>query len=134
MVAEKNYTPGAIEQWVPFPFSFTDLQTAAVTNTINLYSLPANAIIRDAKIKVTTAFSGTTTITLSLGVSGTLAKFITAASAASTTVLSTVLTASDIESTSAATDIQLTAVSTINNLSSLTQGAGVVELCLAIMQ
>ena len=110
--------------WRKFVVPHTQLQTAAVTNTKLLLTLPAGNVIHRTFIYVTQAFTGTTTLTLSVGTAGDNLKFAVAQSALSTGLLNGVgLTAPLPESMSAGTDINLYAVSTVQNLSSLTQGS-----------
>lgn len=73
-------TPGnltKIPTWLEFPVSHTDLQAAATSNNITLYSLPAKGIIGGCEIVVTTPFAGTgiSTYQLSVGIAGTLEKY-----------------------------------------------------------
>jgi len=50
-----NYI-SAMEQWYEFVVDYTDVQTAATTNTITLATLPAKSWIHAVHWKITTAF------------------------------------------------------------------------------
>lgn len=104
----------------------TALKTAAVTNSITLFSLIAGGIIGGVKIKHSVAFAGTliSAYTLSVGIAGALDKYATAfdvfqAVGNSTFQLSAGLWS---ENNAAATTILLTAISTGANLSASTAG------------
>ena len=114
--------------WTKYSVLHTALQTAGVTNNIELFSLPAKTVIHRVIIKQTTAFAGTATYSLSVGITGTLLKYIaaadvTAAVAATTFAVSAATIVATPENFSSATSIKLSAVSTIQNLSSSSAGA-----------
>lgn len=110
--------------WQKFTVPYTQLQTAALTNAVTLLSLPSKGIVHYAWMNITQAFSGTTTLTLSLGPSGSLTKYIAASTALATGSTSGVnLTSVLPESVSGSTNVQVNATATIQNLSSLTQGS-----------
>lgn len=50
--------PIGVPQWVKVTKTYTDLSTAATTNDIEVYSLPAKSTIHAGVLKTTTAFSG----------------------------------------------------------------------------
>ncbi|HLX53426.1 MAG TPA: hypothetical protein VKR58_05780 [Aquella sp.] len=111
-------------QWQKYTVPYTSLQTAALTNAITLFTLPIKGTIHALEANVTTAFSGTTTCTCSVGIVGNLVKFMAATTVLSTGVINGVsLSVTDIESMSATTIIQINAIATVQNLSSLTQGS-----------
>ena len=58
--------------------SYTQLQTAGLTNAIQLFSLPANTILKNLVVKHSTAFAGPsiTDVYCQIGVSGNYTKFI----------------------------------------------------------
>jgi hypothetical protein len=110
--------------WRKFTILYTALQTAALTNSVLILALPPKTVIHRAILNVTQAFSGTTTLTLSLGTVGDNVKFAVAQSVLSTGLLNGVaLTAPLPESMSASTNVSIYAISTVQNLSSLSQGS-----------
>lgn len=121
-----NNTNATVPVWTKYTVGFAALQVAALTNTVNVATLPAKSVLMAAKFDVTTAFSGgaIATLTASLGRSGNVAKYLVATSVAGTGLVDGVaLTVPVCESTVAGTTITLTAVSTVANLSALTQGS-----------
>jgi len=66
--------------WTKYTVLYSALATAGVTNDIELFSLPAKTVVEKVIIKTSTAFLGglIATYTLSVGISGTLAKYIAA--------------------------------------------------------
>ncbi len=114
--------------WTKYSVLHTALQTADVTNNIELFSLPAKTVIHKVIIKQTTAFLGCATYTISVGIAGTLAKYIaaydvTAAVAATTFGVSLATVNATLENFSSAASIKIAATSTIQNLSSSSAGA-----------
>lgn len=105
---------------------FSKFQTAATTIALNLYSLPAGAVVHAHKIKHSTAFAGTsvTAVTLSVGISGTAAKYAPAFDVFQTVsgTATQLSTTAGTESDSAATQITATMTATGANLSALTAG------------
>lgn len=67
-------------QWYEYTKSYTDFSTAGTTNDVELLSLPAGGIIHDVQIKHSAAFTGgaITAYTVSVGIAGTLNKYLTA--------------------------------------------------------
>jgi hypothetical protein len=63
--------------WRRYNFSSADFSTAANTNSITLFSLPANTILEKMIIKHTTAFTGgsLTAYTVQAGITGNLNKY-----------------------------------------------------------
>lgn len=109
--------------WQKITIPYTTIQTAALTNAVNVFTLQAKQVVHATYLNVTTGFSGTTTLTLSLGPSGSLTKFVAATSALSTGAIAGALTSPDLESVGGTTIVQLNAIATVQNLSSLTQGS-----------
>ena len=110
--------------WQKITVPYTSIRTAALTNNVLILALPAKDVIHRAFLSVTQAFSGTTTLTLSLGIVSDNLKFVTAQSALAISVLNGVaLNTASPESMSASTNVNLYAVATEKNLSSLTQGS-----------
>ncbi len=123
--------------WQKYTVAHTALKTADVVNNITLFSLPALACIQSVIIRPTTAFAGTATYTISIGIAGTLTKY-TAASDVKATVTATLMYTVGtsfvpvVESFSGATDIKISAVSTVQNLSS--SSAGSVDVYVLVSQ
>lgn len=116
--------PSQVASWRKVTVPYTTLQTAAITNNVAVMTLAAREVVHYALFRVTTAFSGTTTLTLSLGITGSVAKYVTAQTALSTSVLNGVsLSTPVVESASATTNLNLDAIATVQNLSSLSQGS-----------
>lgn len=121
-----------MERFPSFPFIrvpvekvYTDFQTAALTNTINILTLPISVHILGIQMEVITAFGGTATCTLELGKTGTTNAYITAEDAKTTGIKNATLGASyslgKMVYNSSIT-IVAKAIATVNNLSLLTQG------------
>lgn len=118
----------SMPRWTKYSVLHTALQTAATTNNIELFSLPAKTLIHKVIIKQSTAFLGTATYTLSVGITGTLAKYIaaydvTTAVSSSNFGGSLVTVNATLEDFLSATSIKVAATSTIQNLSSSSAGA-----------
>lgn len=64
--------------WRKWTVGHADLQTAATTNNIELFQLPAGGVLHALKLKHSEAFAGTgiTDYKVSLGIAGTLGKFV----------------------------------------------------------
>jgi hypothetical protein len=114
--------------WQKYTLSHTNFQTAALTNSITLVSLPAKTVVYDVIVKHSTVFAGTASYTLSVGITGTLAKYTAAFNvqqAVSNTAFATIANTlvPQVESFTAAVNLLVTATSTTQNLSSSTAGA-----------
>jgi hypothetical protein len=112
--------------WREYTVSHTALQTAAMANDIELFSLPAAGIIHAVKTKHSVQFAGTgiTDYKLSVGIVGTLAKY-SAAWDVDTAVAGTNFQLSSTvgsEDHGAATSIRLAATTTGANLDQSTAG------------
>lgn len=120
--------PGAtLPVWTKYTVTYTQLSAAALTNDIALLTLPAKTLIHHVVIKQTTAFAGTTTYTLSVGVSGTLAKYIAAydvkpAVAATTFGASATNIQATLESFGGTTSVRVAATATVENLDQASAG------------
>jgi len=66
--------------WLHRQLDYTDLAAAATTNNVEIFELPAGAMIMGSIIKHATAFAGgsLSSYTVSLGITGTLTKFAAA--------------------------------------------------------
>lgn len=119
--------PASDDRWVKVTKTFSDLAAAALTNNIEVYSLPAGGVIHAVKIKHSASFTGgaIATYTLSVGITGTLAKYAAAFNvfqapgATVQQISSTVGT----ENHTAATSIKLAATSTVGTLDAATAGS-----------
>lgn len=126
--------PSPVPTWFPcMAFTFaTFTPFAALTGDVEIWSMPAKAMILGAVIKTSVAFAGpgVTGITLSVGIVGNLAKVLSpfdAFAAVSATNFGTAQTL-DLENFGAATSIRLAAIAAGANLSNLTAGAGCLYL------
>ena len=110
--------------WTKYTVPYTAFSTAGLTNSITLLSLPAKGVIHAVHLNATQAFTGglIATYTLSVGIGGLLAKYLTALSVF-TTGLQVPQGIIGVESMSGATNILITAVSTVGNLNTATQGS-----------
>jgi len=126
--------PTAVPTWYPcFAFAYTDFNgVAGLTSNIQIYSLPAQCTIEGAVIKTSTAFAGAgiTSLKLSCGIAGNLAKFLSPFDLLAA-VSNTNFGFADqlqLESFGGATSIRLAIVAIGANLTALTQGAGCLYL------
>ncbi len=114
--------------WTKYSVSHTALQAASTTNNIQLFSLPAKSVMHAVIMKQTTAFAGTLTYTLSVGITGSLAKYLSAydvtqAVSDSSFTQSGASVVVQPEDFGSATSIRLAATSTIQNLNQSSAGA-----------
>lgn len=105
----------------------TDFQTAGLTNTIQLFSLPTKGMIEKIIIKHSTAFAGTsiTAYTFKIGITGTLDKYLApfdVFQAVGDTVWDGSTALLGIENFGSATSIKITATSVGANLDQSTAG------------
>lgn len=117
---------GQAPQWHKYSVVHTALQAAATTNDIQLFSLPAKTFIHKVVIKNTTAFAGTTTYTLSVGINGSLVKYLApfdVKQAVSNTTFGVSIVNETMEDFGSAVSIRLAATSTVQNLNQSTAGA-----------
>ena len=110
--------------WIKYTVGYASLQTAALTNSATIFTLPAKGVIQAAHADVDTAFAGTAIVTLgvTLGDAGNNSRYL-----ASFTVLSTgLLTPSSgiwVPSMSGTTTIKVYATAVGANLSALSVGS-----------
>lgn len=116
--------------WTKYSTGHAALQAAALTNNITLFTLPAKAVIHKIILKQTTAFLGTliATYTISIGIAGSLTKYIAiydvmAAVASSTFGVGAASINFSPEDFSSGVAIKISAVSTVANLNQSTAGA-----------
>ena len=105
--------------------TFTNFSAAALTNDIEIYSLPANGVLRVVIQDVATTFSGGTiaTYTISVGIAGQLALFAIAFDVKTGVVNTQATDNIYINKTGAAVSIRAAAITTVANLDAATQGA-----------
>lgn len=115
--------PAVNPGWVKYTIGFAQLQTAAVTNAVAIFTLPAGGYIQRVVMNVTTPFVGTTTITGSVGRAGSVARYVAVSNLAVAGVSLDGITAPLFESIGSPTVINLNAISTIDNLSLLSAGS-----------
>jgi hypothetical protein len=103
----------------------TTAKAAAVTQSLTIFALPVKAMVLSCVIKTTTAFTGTTTLTATLGITGTLTACVSTPfdlqAAVSNTNYSVALPAPIV--TYAGTNLILALTSTVQNISSISAGA-----------
>lgn len=111
--------------WTKITKTFSNFSTAATTNTIELFVLPAKGVIHAIQINPSTTFSGglIATYSISVGITGTLLKYAPAVTVFTGAVLPAISVIAGVESLTATTSIKVTAVSTVANLSAATQGS-----------
>ncbi len=104
-------------------------KAAAVTQSVTLFALPAKALVLSCVVKSTTAFTGTTTLVATVGITGTLTACVSTPfdlkAAVSATTFSVALPTTPIVSY-AGTNLILALTSTIDNITSIS--AGVVDV------
>lgn len=129
-------TLGAFPQWFKVQITHTQLQAAALTNNIELYSLPLGGVIHAVHLKQSTAFAGTsiTAYNVSVGLTSFAERYaslynVFAAVAATTKQISNVVDSPD---NGSATSIKLFAVSVGANLNASTAGVLEVGLLLSL--
>jgi len=109
----------------------TVAKAAATTQSVTVFALPANAKVLACDIKTGTAFTGTTTLTGTVGVTGNLTGCISTpfdlkAAVADTNLASALLTTPIVSI--AGTNAILALTSTVDNLSSVSAGSVTVWL------
>jgi hypothetical protein len=111
--------------WIQVDKTYADWATAGLTNNLEVYSLPAGAIIHAAIIRPTTNFSGgaISDYDITLGITGTETKYCAGADVDSGTQANATNAALIPESWTAATSIKAFATSVGANLSAATAGA-----------
>lgn len=118
---------GTAPVWTKYTVSHTAFQTAALTNNVQLFSLPAKGVIHNVIISHSTQFTGTgiSTYTVSVGIASSLSKYASAFTVSQvpgdSVGQSSVST--DFENKASATSIRIAATSTGANLSQSTAGS-----------
>lgn len=118
----------ATSQWTKYTVTHTQLQTAALTNNITLFTLAAKEVITGMVIKPSVAFAGTsiTEYNLSVGITGTLDKYVgyfDGIAAVSDTNAQSYAFPHSVESFASSTAIKIAATSVGANLSASTAGS-----------
>jgi len=78
--SQKIIAKPIIPRWTKISKTYTDFATAGTTSTINLFTVAAGTIIHSVKVKHSATFTGggVTAATLSVGISGSLTKYVNA--------------------------------------------------------
>lgn len=101
-------------------------KAAAVTQSFTLFALPAKALVLNCVVKSTTAFTGTTTLTATVGITGTLTACVATPfdlkAAVTNTNFAVALPTTPIVSY-AGTNLILALTSTIDNMTSISAGS-----------
>ena len=109
-----------------YTITYDRLSTAGLTNDVELFKLPPGGYIAAVKIKHSTPFAGglIATYTLSVGISGTLAKYAIAFDVKQTVADAAmgINLISGFESHIAPTSVRAAAISTVANLNAATAG------------
>lgn len=112
--------------WFNYPLSYVDFQTAALTNDIELFSLPAKGVIHTVVIKHSTPFTGGTisAYTLSVGIASNFTKYTSAFDVfqASSDTVFLISTSNNAENFTSPTSIRIQATSVGDNLDQATAG------------
>lgn len=113
--------------WVKFTVPYTKFNAAALTQNITLFNLPRAGVIHAIRMKHSVAFGGGTiaSYTISVGISGTVAKYAAAFNvfqAVADTALQLSTTVGQ-ESEANIVAITATATSTVGNLNAATAGS-----------
>jgi hypothetical protein len=114
--------------WTKYTVTHTQLQTAALTNNITLFTLGAKEVLQGMVVKSSIAFAGTsiTAYDISIGIAGTLDKYLgtyDAFAAVADANAQTLAAMNAVESFSGGTAIKIAATATGNNLSASTAGS-----------
>lgn len=115
----------------------TVAKVAAVTQSVTLFALPAKSVVLSCTIKSDTAFTGTTTLSATVGITGTLTACIATPfdlkAAVGNTNVAIALPATPVISW-AGTSLILALTSTIDNLTSISAGTVEVQVIYTILQ
>ncbi len=128
------YLPGN-PNWIKITKLFSDFSTAGLTNSINIFSLPAKGVIHAVFLNPTTLFSGgiIASYTISVGISGTPAKYNAAANVFTGAGLPTPTAGIFVENMSGSTNIQATSISTVGNLNAATAGSVDIYILISLL-
>lgn len=125
--AQKLVAKAIIPRWVKVSKTHTDFAAAATTSTINLFTLAAGSIVHSVKVKHSATFTGggVTAATLSVGIAGTLTKYVNAHNvfqATGDTVLAIGPSTPTAENHASTVTVQATLTTTTANTNALTSG------------
>jgi len=125
--------PIAVPTWFKFTLSHTQLQAAALTNSITLYALPAGCIIHGVKLKHSVTFDGPaiTEYHLALGFAGEIEALLIEYDVESTAVANdnfAIAQTFDSRNHAAATNVLVSARAVGANLNTSTQGTAEIWL------
>lgn len=125
--SQKLVAKPVIPRWVKVTKDYSLWSTAALTNTINLYTLAAGSIVHSVKVKHSAAFTGgaISACTLGVGITGSATKYISAFDvfqAPGATVLTIGPSTPTAENHTSSVAITALLTSTSANLSALTAG------------
>lgn len=129
--------PTQVPTWFPcIDFDYTEFAAfAALVGDIEKYSLPEDCTIEGVALHTSVAFAapGLTALTLSVGIAGNLAKYLSPYDAFAAPSNTRIGTGNQlfVENLGAATSVRLSAAATGANLSTLTAGAGCLWLKVA---
>lgn len=138
LVAKWIVTNSTTNLQITQPTGTTSLvaKAAAVTQSVVLFALPAKSTILSCTIKSDTAFTGTTTLVGTIGITGTLTACVSTPydlkAAVSNTNLAITLPTTPVLSW-AGTNLILALTSTIDNISSISAGAVQIQLVYTIL-
>lgn len=113
--------------WAKYTKTYSQLSAAAMTNDVELLSLPARGVIHAVVIKHSASFTGgaLADYTVSVGIAGTLNKYASAFNVFQAPGNTTLQTSNSLfsENYGAATSVRIAAASTTANLSDATAGS-----------
>lgn len=129
--------PTTTPNWFKYTIGYAAFSIADVANDVALFTLPAKSFIHAVFLKHSTAFAGTaiTAITLSVGITGDLTKFLAPFDVLSA-VTGTNFTANnmlDMESYAISTSVRVAATSDGGYLDALTQGSAEIQFLLSVL-
>lgn len=119
------------ENTIKYHIDYTDVAVAAATGSTDvinfiLGSTPAQWMVTNGKVNITTAFAGTTALTLTVGTSSSVAAFVSSASVLTAGVLPAVTTLASLTNANGTAAVSFVAVftnATGGSPSALTAGA-----------
>jgi hypothetical protein len=114
-----------VPKWTKITKAYTDFSTAALTNSITIYSLTAKEVVHGCIAFTTGNFKGgaIVTYTISVGVTGNNVKYMAALDAFGGGTFTGTVIAPTVEDITGVINITATAISTVANLNAATQGA-----------
>jgi len=120
--------------WIKITKDYTDFAVAALTNDIEIYTLPAQGVIHAVQVYAPTKFAGglIATYTISVGIVGNLVKYQAAANVFTAAGVPAITTTTGVESMTSPTSIRASSISTVGNLNAATDGE--VEIYLLVSQ